>query len=472
VDSKVNAVVHPKVLDEVTDLVEKPLALLGRFDPAYLDIPHDVIVTAMESHQRYFPLEDERGRLLPAFAVVSNAKATGESAIVAGNERVLRARLEDAKFFFEEDMKVSLRERADKLSEVVFNRKLGTMREKVDRVKALASRVAEWTGADPETVSLAAEVCKADLLTHLVYEFPELQGSVGREYALRDKELGSRPEAAEAIREHYLPRFAGDDLPATKAGIALSLADRIDTLTGYLGVGLMPTGSEDPYALRRAATGFAVVTLTSQAAIPIDEAVSVAHDHYLRQGTELAPLEDAIRDVRGFVSGRAEGLLAQEGIDRMLVEAARTSDWTDLGDFAARARALQAAHGAGLLHPLAVAFERCHNLSKGVSGSKPDEQVFVHDAERNLYAALRRVEAPVREAAAARDYGKALEELRPLTDPVDAFFDRDRGVLVMDPDEQIRANRLALLACVASLFKQIADFSVIIPAQLELDGKT
>lgn len=468
------AVIHEDVLDEVTDLVEKPVAFVGRFETRYLKIPRDVLVTAMQAHQRYFPVEDEEGQLAAAFVVISNADPEAEKTIVAGNERVLRARLEDAQFFFNEDSKVSLWARTEQLGGVVLHAKLGSMRDKVLRVSSLLGSLVGWAGLaaeDADAAFAAADLYKADLVTHLVFEFPELQGAVGAELALRDAELrdsygGLLPKVATAIREHYQPRFAGDDLPRSAAGIALSVADRLDTLVGYVGIGLTPSGSEDPYALRRAATGLASIVLDASVAFPVDDAIRAAHETFARQGVELRPVDEVLEDLRGLVIARAEGLLEREGVERMFVEAARRGPWTDLPDLARRARALQRLRAEGKLHGLAVAFERAYNLSKGEPRGEVDEAALEHEAEQNLYAQLVAVEEIARERVEARDYYGALETLVALSEVVDAFFDRERGVMVMVDDERLRRNRLALLARVAHVFALVADFSVVPPALL------
>jgi glycyl-tRNA synthetase beta chain len=465
-------VLHEAVLDEVTDLVEKPSALAGRFDRTYLDIPRDVLITAMESHQRYFAVEDGSGALLPGFVVVTNGDPSNDSIIVSGNERVLRARLEDAKFFFAEDMKIGMTARTEQLGGVVFHGKLGTMRDKVLRVGALLGRVVKWLGLpddDADAAFFAADLCKADLLTHLVYEFPELQGALGREYALRDEEVREQagellPKVADAIRDHYRPRYADDELPATPAGVALGLADRLDTITGYAGLGLTPTGSEDPFALRRQAAGFAAVSVANDARIPLDDAIAGAHEEYVRQGAEVGLLGEVARAVHGLIVNRTENLLEREGVWRMFVEAARNAAWADLPDLAARARALQRLQNENTLHPLAVAFERCHNLSKAAEPGEVDPSRFVHDAEHNLWAQLEGSEDIARDMAAARDYAGTLQALVGLSQMVAALFD---AVMVMDPDESLKRNRLALLQRTARVFGLVADFSGLTPKLLE-----
>lgn len=470
-------ILHAEVLDEVADLVERPVGLVGRFDDRYLELPRQVLITVMESHQRYFGVEDAEGRLLPGFVCVSNADPANAATIVSGNERVLRARLEDARFFFQEDLDRTLSARVDELGGLVLHGRLGTMLDKAQRVSRLAGQVAGWLGlsdADGETAEKAAELCKADLLTHLVYEFPELQGVMGREYAKRDprlqEELGGRLDGvAEAVYEHYLPRFPSDDLPSSEAGVALSLADRLDTLVGYLGIGLEPSGSEDPFALRRQATGFAQISLERGVGVPVREAVGEAHRAFAEQGVELESPQTCTGRVMGLLRARAEALLEREGTPRLFIDAAAKGPWGDLADLAARARAVWSMHRSGGLHSLAVAYERAFNLSREASAGV-DEAALEHAAEQELYSELRAAEGVVRERTAARDYMGALDSLGSLVEVIEVFFDKDRGVLVMDPDERLRRNRLALLRRTADLFGQIADLSVVPPKALEGDG--
>jgi glycyl-tRNA synthetase beta chain len=463
-------VVREHVLDEVTDLVERPHALVGEFDRSFLEVPRDVLVVAMESHQRYFPLESSSGELVAGFVVVANGEPPDPAVVVAGNQTVLRARLEDARFFFLEDLKLPLSARSSRLQGIVVHAELGTMRDKALRTGVLLGRIVDWMGldeSDADAAFAAADVCKCDLTTHLVYEFPELQGFVGAEYALRDPDLPLREKVAAAIREHYLPRYAGDDLPATPAGAALGLADRLDTLVGYLGLGLAPTGSEDPYALRRQATGFCAIAMEAGARVPLREAIAEAAAQYARAGVALARAETLIDDLVSFLAARARAQLERDGVRPMLVEAAANARWNDLADMAARAEALEEAQRSGSLHGLAVAHERCFNLSRGGPHGAVDESLLGHESEQNLFGQLQAVEEIAAERAAARDYRGALRVLVPLSEVVASFFE---GVLVMDPDESIQRNRKALLERVAAAFDTVADFSVVIPALLAADA--
>jgi len=469
-------VLSDEIVDEVTDIVERPVAMVGSFDAAYLEIPPDVLVTAMQAHQRYFALRSDDGSLAPGFVVISNADPSNGSTIVAGNERVLRARLEDARFFFEEDRKVALSDRVDRLSEVVVHPRLGTLRDKSDRLQALASRVATWMGLDAperEAAGLAGRLAKADLLTHLVYEFPELQGTLGGYYARIDPHLdgGAVETVAGAIAEQYLPRGAGDALPTTPAGRALAIADRLDTLVGYIGIGLAPTGSEDPYALRRAANGLATISHEAEVAFPLDEAVAAAWEGYAGSGRELRPLAEVEADVRTLIASRAEALLQRDAaLPRPVLAAALSGPWTDLPDLRRRTQALGTLHERGALHQLAVVHERCHNLTRQGPYGEVDPSLLEHPAEGALYEKMAEVSSGHATALGSGDHVGALEALLPLVGVVETFFDRERGVMVMAEDAAVRSNRQALLATVAAMFAAVADFSRINPADLVARG--
>lgn len=459
-------VVRDAVLDEVTDLVERPTGVDGRFDSAYLKLPRDVLVTVMEAHLRYFPVENADGELLPGFVAVSNGDAAAADVIRSGNERVLRARLEDARFFYEEDLKTSLSQRTERLAGIVLHSGLGTLKDKVLRVGVLLGTIASWLSLSDQEADVAfaaADVSKSDRTTHLVFEFPELEGKVGREYALLDAELRDvvgdlLPKVGDAIRDHYLPRTPDDDLPSSRAGVALGLADRIDTLVGYLGAGLGPTGSQDPYGLRREAWGVAALSIGCDAGIPLRGAIAAAHEQYVRAGIEL-PAGPSAGEVYDLIVSRAQALLEREGVPSLLVQAALRSSWSHLPDLAARARALGAMHAAGRLHPLAVSFERCHNLSRGGPYGEVDAGALTHEAEQNLFGQLVAVEEIAGERAAERDYAGVLGTLEPLSTVVDALFE---AVRIADD-----RNRLALIERTAKVFGLVADFSVVPPKLLE-----
>ncbi|WP_428262963.1 glycine--tRNA ligase subunit beta [Haliangium sp.] len=453
VESETGARVRPdpELVAEVTNLVEYPAAVCGSFEEAFLEVPEEVIVSAMRSHQRYFALEDEQGRLVNRFATIAGTVTRDPEVVRAGNERVLAARLADARFFFREDQKRSLDERAGKLSEVVFQSRLGSIGAKVGRVTEIVRALAAEVGVDPALAARAAALCKADLVTQMVFEFPELQGVMGRHYA----RMAGEPEAvSEAIYEHYLPRGAGDELPTSDLGAALGVADRIDTLVGCFAVGLGPTGSADPYGLRRAALGILGLLLDRGWAVSLSTLV----DRAAAALAGTAEVDGACREqVLGFLRTRLKGMLGELPAD--CVEAALTIGYDDVPDARARAQAVAELRRRDDFEPLGVAFKRVANILKDTdAAAAPAPDRFVEDEERALWRAFGDIESQVDEHLGSSDYGRALAVLAELKDPVDRFFDK---VLVMDEDPAVRANRLALLARIGATFARIADFRQI-----------
>jgi glycyl-tRNA synthetase beta chain len=443
------------LLDEVAHLVEFPTALCGSFEQSFLALPRPVLITAMREHQRYFSVEDDSGRLLPHFITVSNTRPKATEAIISGNERVLRARLTDAHYFFETDGKRPLASYVDDLKGVMFQEKLGTLFEKIERVEALALWLADRADAgDREVVARAARLCKADLCTEMVGEFPSLQGQMGREYALLAKE----PEGvARAIREHYRPRFAGDDVPGTDAGALVSIADKLDTLVGCFGIGLVPSGSEDPYALRRQALAILTILLAKGYAVGLGEMVDEAMR--LLAG-KIERQDDTCRsEILEYFRGRLSWLLTTEGHRYDTVEAVLAAGFDRVPDARARAEALSRFRDDALFEPFTVVCKRAMNIIKDNRDAAVQEGLFKADAEGSLHGATQRLEAQIPSLTAAAQYQDALHAIAALRDPIDAFFD---GVMVMDQDEAVRNNRLALLTRVAALVSPIADFSKIV----------
>lgn len=441
------------LLDEVTYLVEYPSAVHGTFSPDFLQVPKEVLVTSMRNNQRYFSIVDANGALMPGFITINNTLTEDPAVVVKGNERVLRARLSDARFFFDEDRKVSLETRVESLKSVVYQQKLGTSHEKMERFRALAGELSEKLNpAVAAKVSRAAFLCKADLVTGMVGEFPEVQGIMGREYALLQ---GEDPEVAVAIAEHYLPTQAGGDLPASDIGAFVSIADKLDTICGCFGVGLIPTGSADPYALRRSAIGIINIILDRQYRLSLDALTGSA---IAMLGSKLTrPSAEVKSDVLEFFRGRFVNIMADrypaDGIDAVLA-----AGWDEMVDAAARIAAISAFKGRDDFEPLSVAFKRVCNIVKEGIDSKVDSSLFQDPAEGELHNAFNEVRTRVAEAVAGRDYLSALSGIATLRPPVDAFFD---GVMVMAEDERIRINRMALLTGIARLFGGIADFSRI-----------
>lgn len=448
------ALLDEALLDEVTQLVEWPTALVGRFDRSYLEVPSEILITTMKEHQRYFPVADRRGELLAAFIAVSNGDEASVDEVRRGNERVLSARLADAKFFFDEDRKRPLAERVDELKSILFQERLGTVYQKVERVRSIVrSAGAAFPGEVRSIADRAALLCKADLVTHVVYEFPELQGVMGEKYALASGE----PEAvARAIFEHYLPRYAGDELPATPAGILVSLADKIDTVAGCFGIGLLPTGSQDPYALRRQALGILRILLSHRPEVSLGQLVQRAIEEH---GEVIADPEATFEAVMQFFSGRLRSLLTEKGIRHDLVDAGLALGVDDAVAAWERTEALARAAGTESFERLRTAYQRAANLAKkGRSEARVDPSLFADEAERRLWEAVNAASQEVAGCVAGGRYDEALRALSELQAPVDAFFD---AVLVMDPQEAIRENRLALLRSVVAAFSDVADLSRI-----------
>ncbi len=456
------------LLDEVTGLVEWPVVLMGRIEPEFMTLPPEVLTTSMRTHQKYFACVDAKGTLAPRFLFVANMIAEdGGKAIIAGNERVLRARLSDAKFFWDQDRKVKLESRVPKLAERVFHAKLGSVLEKVDRVEKLSMELATKTNANPESVGRASRLAKADLSTGMVGEFPELQGVMGRYYALHD---GEAPEVAEAIAEHYSPLGPSDRCPSAPVSVTVALADKIDSLVGFFSIDEKPTGSKDPFALRRAALGVIRLILENKLRLPL---ARVFHQAYFIGGesTKGALGSDRAADLLAFFADRLKVALRDQGVRHDLVAAVfALGGEDDLMRLLARVEALGAflktEDGANLL----VAYRRASNIvrieekkdGKAYSGT-PDRHVFTLAEE--LALALRLASATAQSAAALEkeDFGGAMAALAALRAPVDEFFNK---VTVNVPgnteeDRALRANRLRLLSQIRDTLNRVADFSQI-----------
>jgi len=439
------------LLEQVTFLVEYPSAVAGTFSPDFLAVPREVLITSMREHQRYFSMVDGAGKLLPGFITINNTLTEDPSVVVKGNERVLRARLSDARFFFEEDKKVPLSDRVEALKSIVYQTKLGTSYEKMERFRALAGFLAgELNPSVAEKVQSAATLCKADLVTGMVGEFPEVQGIMGREYALHG---GEELEVANAIAEHYLPNQAGGALPASDIGAFVSLADKMDTICGCFSVGLIPTGSADPYALRRSALGIINIILEKKYRQQLGPFIKVSLN--LLAPKSSRPREEVHRDVLEFFKVRFVNLLA----DRFpgdVVDAVVAVCFDDLVEAYAKIAALSEFRKRDDFGPLAVAFKRVCNIVKDGVDTPVSAALFEDPAEGALHAALQSVSGEVAQAVDSGDYLAALSGIATLKDGVDLFFEK---VMVMAEDERVRGNRLALLTGVSRLFARVADFS-------------
>ncbi len=446
--------VDEELLDEVAHLVEFPSAVCGSFEEKYLELPVELLITTMKEHQRYFTVSGTDGRLLPHFITVANTRAEDPDVVRRGNERVIRARLADAMFFWKEDQKSRLEKRLDALKNVVFQAKLGTSFEKVMRFRDLALGLArQFAPQSVEFVDRAALLAKCDLETQMVYEFPELQGIMGREYALLQ---GEPPEVAKAIYEHYLPVQAGGDLPSDAIGSVLSIADKIDTICGCFGVGLIPTGTADPFALRRSAIGILNIALENGLALSLQSLVG--HSLTLLKEKLTRPQEEVANDVIEFIRQRFFHLLTSQGFAQDVVNAVLSAAFDEPLDAFKRVEALAAIREKEDFEPLAIAFKRVMNIIKGGVPDEVNAELFTSDAEELLNDAVATTATKVRPLKEAGDYGDALENIAAMRGPVDRFFE---DVLVMDEDPRVRTNRLALLTSVAGLFEGIADFSKI-----------
>jgi glycyl-tRNA synthetase beta chain len=445
----------PMLVEEVVDLVEYPQVLLGSFDRKYLHLPREILVTAMEEHQRYFPVEDENGVLQPSFLVVHNGDPRCEENIRRGNERVLKARLEDAEFFFHEDRKVRLEERVEELKRVVYQAQLGTLYDKTVRLRAVCGYLAELlhvTEEEKARTLRAAYLAKADLVTSMVTEFPILQGVVGRIYARLD---GEAEEVARAIQEQYLPRFLGDELPSTLEGSLLSLAEKLDNLAGGFGAGLQPSGSEDPYALRRQAQALFSQLLDRGLHLNLEGAIAFALEQYAFENEEELKAQ-----LLGFLRQRFRYFLLNQDYPYDLVSAILPIALGDPLDAFERLESLVAARRDGRLSRLYTAFERCYNLSNKLDLLSLDEELLVEEVERDLHSLVTWAQQPLREALDTGDYSRAIEILLELAPTIDRLFNE---IFIMGEDKRLRENRLALLQEAASLFLELADLSRIVP---------
>ena len=445
------------LLETVSFIVEYPVIVRGGYEEDYLKIPKDVLTTTMISHQKYFPVVNEAGKLLPYFIAVSNTKPRDISVVAKGNERVLRARLADASFFFEEDKKVPLEDRVESLKKVVFHTLLGTSHKKVARFRKLAIKIASKVKPSAKkNVDRAALLAKADLESLMVGEFSELQGIMGREYALI---AGEKPEIANAIYEHYLPIVAGGDLPQSYEGAIVGLADKMDTIAGFFGVGMPPTGTADPYALRRQALGIINIILSREYPLSlnflIDESLALLKDVLKK------PAEGIKKDILEFFKGRLQNQLIAQGYAYDTVDAVLSANIDELVEVIEKVKALEEFRKHPDFEPVSIAFKRVDNILKDFKGGQFDVNLLVHDAEINLFSYFDNIKPRVEKGIAEKDFAAALNKLAALRPHVDNFFD---NVMVMDKDEKVRFNRQSLLAEISALFHKIADFSKIVTA--------
>ncbi len=439
------------LLDEVTALVEWPVVYECKFDDEFLAVPQECLILTMQTNQKYFALTDKDGKLRSRFLIVSNIETADPRHIIGGNERVVRPRLSDAKFFFEQDKKKSLFDRLPGLESVVYHNKLGSQALRNARVVALAAAIAESLNADGKMAQRAAQLSKADLLTDMVGEFPELQGIMGTYYAKHD---GEAAEVATAISEHYQPRFAGDALPATRTGTIVALADKLETLVGIWGIGLAPTGDKDPFALRRHALGILRMLVEQRLPLSISHLLALA----AKQFAGNANFNDPSADVQAFVYDRLRGLLRERGFAQDAVEAVVAPAPDRLDDIVERLEAVKAFAALPEAESLAAANKRITNILKKNEGAVGEVQsaLLAEAAEQRLYGAMTDTRTAVDKAFASGDFAATLKALAALRDDVDAFFN---DVMVMAEDAALRANRLALLGSLHAMMNRVADIS-------------
>jgi glycyl-tRNA synthetase beta chain len=452
----------PGLLDEVTGLVEWPIVLIGQIDDEFMTVPAEALTTSMRSHQKYFALENADGSLAPRFAVVANIDSTeGGARIVNGNERVLRARLADARFFWDQDRKTPLADRLLALEKVVFHADLGSIADRSRRIEALSGALAaRIDGSDIAQVKEAARLCKADLVSGMVGEFPELQGVMGRHYALNQ---GAAPAVADAIRDHYAPQGPSDQCPTAPVSVAVSLAEKLDTLAGFFGIDQKPTGSRDPYALRRAALGVLRLILENKLTLPLRTVLAETHAGYSKLPESAEATTDALLQ---FFADRLKVLLRDDGVPHHHIAAVLAlGDEDDFVRLVSRTQALgrllASEDGGNLL----IAYRRAANIT-GIEAKKDgksydaaaDPALFVQAEETRLHAALSTTAPNVNSAIAAGNFGEAMAALAGLRQPVDAFFEE---VTVNADDPTVRANRLRLLVEIGTTMRGVADFSLI-----------
>ncbi|MES2025987.1 MAG: glycine--tRNA ligase subunit beta [Pseudomonadota bacterium] len=438
------------LLDEVTGLVERPNVLIGQFEEAFLEVPQECLILTMKANQKYFPLLDSKGGLSNKFLIVSNIRPADASTVIGGNERVVRPRLADAKFFFDQDRKKTLTSRVAGLDKVVYHNKLGTQGERIARVRAIAQAIAAKLGVDAQQADSAAQLAKADLLTDMVGEFPELQGIMGRYYALHD---GLPAQVADAIEDHYKPRFAGDELPRNPVGMVVALADKLETLVGLFSIGQVPTGDKDPFALRRHALGIIRMLIEGKLDIGINDLIAAAEKPFNGLSAEHRTA------LLTFIFDRLANALREQGYSAQEIDAVLALQPQRLADVANRLAAVRAFAALPEAASLAAANKRVGNILKKVDGevaAKVDTALLKESAEVALNQTLATVK-PQAEAAFARgDYTASLQALAALKNPVDAFFD---GVMVNAEDVALRNNRLGLLATLHQAMNQVADIS-------------
>ncbi len=448
------AVINDDVLDEVNALVEYPVAILGQFNPRYLHIPQEVLIKTMQDNQKYFAVVNGNDEILPYFVTVSNIESNNPEIVRVGNQRVIEPRFADAEFFWENDKKNSLESRREDLKKVVYQEKLGSVYDRSERIAKIANFIADLSGLNDKNAIRAAQLAKCDLVSEMVFEFGELQGVIGEYYAKND---GENDEVAAAIREQYLPKFAGDNLPETDTGLVVSLADKIENIVGGFAVGAKPTGTKDPYALRRASLG--VIRLLNET--KLDLSLEVILDYAVEAFNKVSDLDavSQVEEIKTYITERLKGYYLDKGCRHDVFEAVQAVSPRKISDFTARINALSTFVSDKSASNLFAANKRISNILKKTDGvGRVDEAGFIESQEKAVFEVGQSVKTTVSQAVAANDYDTALNALSTLREPLDDFFE---NVMVMADDEAVKNNRLALLAEIRGLFMQVADFSVI-----------
>ena len=446
------AVIETDLLEEVTALNEWPTAVVGEFDASFLSVPSEALVSAMASHQKYFHMVDKDGKLMPNFITISNIESSNPESVKYGNERVIRPRLADAKFFWDQDRKQPLDDFLPRLKTVVFQQQLGSLFDKVERLETLTVKIGKPLGVDAAISSRAARLSKCDLMSEMVGEFPDLQGVMGRYYAT---EQGEHAQVAEAIDAQYQPRFSGDELPASAVAQSLAIADKLDTITGIYGVGQLPTGDKDPFALRRAALGLLRIMIEKNLDLDLRLLIQFSLDLH----EQVKANDKLVDDVYDFIIGRLRAYYADQGISAEQFEAVRVCRPAHPIDFAQRIEAVKQFSQMDGAESLSAANKRISNILKKVDteiAETVNPDLFTEAAEANLWNGLDTLRETVSRQIAGRDYVAAISELATIRQAVDIFFDE---VMVMADDEAVKQNRLALLNQIYQLFLQVADIS-------------
>ncbi|HHV26252.1 MAG TPA: glycine--tRNA ligase subunit beta [Tissierellia bacterium] len=453
-----NLLFDEELLDEITNIVEYPTPMIGRIKEEYLDLPKEVLITPMKEHQRYFPVVDDKDRLLPYFITVRNGNEEYLDIVVKGNEKVLGARLEDAKFFYYEDIKQPLENYVEDLKDIVFQEKLGTLYDKTMRVQKLAGKIGSYLEVGEETkknIERAGYLSKVDLVTNMVGEFSELQGIMGREYAA---ESGENEITSLAIYEQYLPRFSNDELPTTTAGAILSIGDKLDTIAGIFAIGIQPTGSQDPYGLRRQALGIINIILDKKLNLSLEELVDFALYIYVEENGLAFDYYKVKDEILNFFDGRIKNMFIDMGIRYDVVEAILGTDIDDVFDLKLRADKLNLWLDKEGLSEVLSAFNRVKTLAEKAETDEVKRELLVEEEEIKLYETFNSVEEKVKDSLNCKEYDKALDYMVSLKGPIDQFFD---NVMVMVEDEELKNNRLGLVKQISNTMLLICDLSKI-----------